>query len=117
MLGLYLIIFCLEAYASPESVSNLDQYENGEGTTREKITVYYPNSKTQDILVEDLREVGAGGSDDGYDKRGDQWASLHSGWGKRRQPQSWTALTNGWGKRPDPGWDRLSGMWGKREGE
>lgn len=118
-----LILLVSMVSSAPESVTNLDQYatdsDSGVNSVsslspssqhKSKITVYYPNMETQDILVEDLDDLTPV-----LDKKGAAWNKLQGGWGKRSD--SWNKLSGGWGKRSGPGdrdWNQLSGMWGKR---
>lgn len=113
IIGLYLIVFAMDCSSAPESVSNLDQYDTGNDNSKEKITVYYPNSKTQDILVDDLREIVD------YDKRAgssNNWYGIHGLVGKRNPSAAaskWNRLGPSWGKR-DNEWYRLNRLHGKR---
>lgn len=111
VIGLYLIVFALECHSTPESVSNLDQYDTGSDSSKEKITVYYPNSRSQDILVDDLREIGD------YDKRANNWYGIHGLVGKRAPASGWDRLGPSWGKKDDSEWYRLNRLHGKRGGK
>ncbi|XP_074605552.1 uncharacterized protein LOC141858633 isoform X2 [Brevipalpus obovatus] len=114
-IGIYFILFCLKCSGASESLTSVDQYDasvesNGNG----KLALFYPDLKSTDLLVDDLKGIRA--SD--LDKRAPLSPPSRTPflpYGKRDPVARWNQMLPGWGKRPDLRWNLPMPMWGKRD--